>query len=93
MKEENHLTAVYQAANKFEAETIRLLLDSFEIPVELIGESVGKTMGLGGGPLGEVSVFVQTSRKNEALDIIARMNNGEFDLDSSDNTNQTDNPD
>lgn len=74
------LTSVYQAMNKFEAETIRLLLESFEIPVELIGESVGKVYGLGGGPLGEVTVYVPANRKDEALKIIQRMEKGEFEL-------------
>jgi hypothetical protein len=84
MQEGDHLAVVYQAGNKFEAETIRLLLDSFGIPVELIGESVGKTMGLGGGPLGEVMVYVPTDRVEEARDLIIRMDKGEFDLDSTD---------
>ncbi len=41
MKRKIQFSNVYQAMNKFEAETIRLLLESFEIPVELIGESAG----------------------------------------------------
>ena len=93
MGENSSLTSIYQAGNKFEAETIRLLLESFEIPVELIGESVGKTMGLGGGPLGEVSVYVPSNRVKEARDLIARMDKGEFELDSSDAEEPPEEPD
>jgi len=92
MESKSSLTPIYQAANKFEAETIRLLLESFEIPVELIGESVGKTMGLGGGPLGEVAVYVPANRVKEARDIIARMDKGEFELDSSNAEEPPDEP-
>ncbi|MBN2256545.1 MAG: DUF2007 domain-containing protein [Anaerolineaceae bacterium] len=81
-KKKTQYTVVYQAMNKFDAETMRLLLESFEIPVELIGESAGKAIGLGGGPLGEVSVFVPINRLKEAETIIKRMENGEFDVPS-----------
>ncbi len=80
MKKDTQLKAVYQAMNKFEAETIRLLLESFEIPVELIGESAGTAIGLGVGPLGEVSIFVPTDRADEAISLIERMQKGEFEL-------------
>jgi histidinol dehydrogenase len=82
MKKNNQIVVVYQAMNKFEAETIRLLLESFEIPVELIGESAGKAIGLGGGPLGEVSVYVPSGRAKEASSVIKRMEKGEFKLPS-----------
>ena len=80
MKNESQIKSVYQAMNKFEAETIRLLLESFEIPVELIGESAGKAIGLGVGPLGEVSVYVPVDRAKEAISLIERMEKGEFEL-------------
>ncbi len=92
MEDKSSLTPIYQAVNKFEAETIRLLLESFEIPVELIGESVGKTMGLGGGPLGEVVVYVPADRAKEACDIITRMDKGEFELGSSNPDDTSDEP-
>ncbi len=92
MEGKSSLTPIYQAGNKFEAETIRLLLESFEIPVELIGESVGKTMGLGGGPLGEVVVYVPANHVKEARDIIARMEKGEFELDSPNTEEPPDEP-
>jgi hypothetical protein len=66
--------------NQSDAESIRLLLESFQIPVELIGESAGRAIGIGVGPLGEVSVFVPRERAVEASDLINRMENGEFEL-------------
>ena len=80
MKNESQIKSVYQAMNKFEAETIRLLLESFEIPVELIGESAGTAIGLGVGPLGEVTVYVPADRAEEAVSLIERMEKGEFEL-------------
>jgi hypothetical protein len=82
MRKSDHLIEVYRAMNQFEAESIRLLLDSFQIPVELIGESAGKAIGLGVGPLGEVSVYVLKDRAKEATDLINRMETGEFELPS-----------
>jgi hypothetical protein len=79
MKKNDILKEVYRAMNRFEAESIRLLLESFEIPVELIGESAGTAIGLGVGPLGEVSVYVPKERAKEAADLIERMEKGEFD--------------
>ena len=80
MKNGDHLKEVYRAMNQSDAESIRLLLESFEIPVELIGESAGRAIGIGVGPLGEVSVFVPRERAVEASDLINRMENGEFEL-------------
>ena len=80
MKNEDHLKEVYRAMNQSDAESIRLLLESFQIPVELIGESAGRAIGIGVGPLGEVSVFVPRERAVEASDLINRMENGEFEL-------------
>jgi hypothetical protein len=80
MTKNDHLIEVYRAMNQFDAESIRLLLDSFQIPVELIGESAGKAIGLGVGPLGEVSVYVSKDRAKEATDLIKRMETGEFEL-------------
>ena len=70
MRKNDQLKEVYRAMNQFDAESIRLLLDSFQIPVELIGESAGKAIGLGVGPLGEVSVYVPKDRAKEATDLI-----------------------
>jgi len=80
MNNNTQIKAVYQAMNKFEAETIRLLLESFEIPVELFGESAGTALGLGGGPLGEVSIYVPADRSEEAVSLIERMQKGDFEL-------------
>jgi len=85
MKKSDHLKEVYRAMNQSDAESIRLLLDSFQIPVELIGESAGRAIGIGVGPLGEVSVFVPRDRAAEASDLITRMENGEFELPPDDN--------
>jgi hypothetical protein len=80
MKKIDHFIEVYRSMNQGDAESIRLLLDSFQIPVELIGESAGKAIGLGVGPLGEVSVYVSKDRAKEATNLIHRMETGEFNL-------------
>jgi hypothetical protein len=80
MRKINNYKEIYRAMNKFEAESIRLLLESFLIPVELIGESAGTALGLGVGPLGEVSIYVPIEHAQEATDLIERMDTGEFEL-------------
>jgi hypothetical protein len=80
MSKNNNYKEVYRAINQFDAESIRLFLESFQIPVELIGESAGKAIGLGVGPMGEVSVYVPGDRADEAFDLIKRLDKGEFEL-------------
>ncbi len=53
-------------------------------------ESVGRVFGMTSGPLGEVNVLVPEEKTDEALELLASMERGDFinnhgDEDSSDN--------
>ncbi len=67
---------VYLANGKLEAESVKLLLESFGIPAFVNQESAGSTYGLTVGLLGEVEVIVPLSRLDEAKKVIDEMNAG-----------------
>lgn len=73
---------VYLANGKLEAESVKILLESFGIPAFVNQESAGSTYGLTVGLLGEVEVIVPLSRLEEAKKVIADMNSGTFENNS-----------
>jgi hypothetical protein len=72
---------VYIANGKLEAESVKILLESFGIPAFINQESAGSTFGLTVGPLGEVEVLVPTARIAEAKKIIEEMRDGKLEDD------------
>jgi len=78
---------VYIANGMLEAESVRILLESFGIPAFVNQESAGTTYGLTVGSLGEVEVIVPLSKVDEAKKVIAEMNNGKLDNEFLDNEN------
>lgn len=70
---------VYIANGMLEAESVRILLESFGIPAFVNQESAGTTYGLTVGSLGEVEVIVPLLRIDEAKKVISEMNNGKLD--------------
>lgn len=83
---------VFVANGKLEAETVKILLESFGIPAFINQESAGSTYGLTVGPLGEVDVMVPERFLKEAKKIIAEMKAGKLevkdDLDSEEEASQ-----
>jgi len=77
---------VYVANGMLEAESVRLLLESFNIPAFLNQESAGIAYGLTVGPLGEVEVLVPTRYITDAKQIITEMKSGNLE-----NPDQTEN--
>lgn len=71
---------VYVANGKLEAESVKILLESFGIPAFVNQESAGSTYGLTVGPLGEVDVFVEDSNIEEAKKIITAMKEGKLEV-------------
>ena len=69
-KDEQKLVAVYKAAGELEAQVIKGLLDSCNIPCFLKGEAVGNIYGLTVDGLGEVKVMVRESDAEAAREII-----------------------
>ena len=71
---------VYIANGMLEAESIKILLESFGIPAFTNQESAGTTYGFSVGIMGEVEVVVPLSFIEDAKKIIEKMNNGELEL-------------
>lgn len=67
---------VYVASGMLEAESIKILLESFEIPAYVNQESAGLTYGLTVGPLGEVDVLVPEQYLSQAKNVIEEMQKG-----------------
>lgn len=80
---ENDFEPVYTAQGQLEAESIKAFLESFEIPAIILQESVGVTYGLTIGALGEARVCVPAGQVETALDLLRRMEAGEFIPDDS----------
>lgn len=79
---------VYLANGMLEAESVKILLESFGIPAFVNQESAGTTYGLTVGLLGEVEVIVPLSRIEEAKKIIEEMNNGKLENQDSNLENE-----
>lgn len=76
---------VYVADGMLEAESVKILLESFGITAFVNQESAGTTYGLTVGILGEVDVIVPLAQLDEAKKIIADMEAGKL-VDNSENT-------
>lgn len=69
---------VYVADGMLQAESIRIMLESFGITAFVNQESAGTTYGLTVGFLGEVEVIVPLDQVAEAKKIIADMEDGKL---------------
>ena len=69
---------VYVAEGMLQAESIKILLESFGITAFVNQESAGTTYGLTVGFLGEVEVIVPLAQVEEAKKIIADMESGKL---------------
>ncbi len=74
---------VYIANGMLEAESVRIMLESFEIPAFVNQESAGTVYGLSVGPLGEVEVVVPTQFITAARQVIDDMRAGKLELPDS----------
>jgi hypothetical protein len=86
----NHYVTVYIANGQLDAEMVQGFLKAAGIPAMISQESVGRVFGMTSGPLGEVNVLVPEEKTDEALELLASMERGDFisnhgDEDSSDN--------
>lgn len=69
---------VYSTAGELEAEMIKGFLEAQGIKVMLVQESIGRTLGLAAGTLGEVKVFVPGNQAAAAHELLAEMEAGDF---------------
>lgn len=78
------LIKVYTASGQLDAEMVKTFLESRDIPAVLNQESIGRTLGLSAGFLGEVKVLVPETLVEKAREYLLAMESGEFiDLPSS----------
>ncbi len=70
---------VYLSTSPLEAESIRILLESFGIKAELSQESAGAAIGLTIGPLGETLVLVKETDEAAAREILKSMDDGKLE--------------
>ena len=71
------------ANGMLEAESVRILLESFGIPAFTNQESAGTVYGLTVGPLGEVEVIVPAEYITEAKKIVNEMRAGHLEIKDS----------
>lgn len=71
------------ANGMLEAESVRILLESFGIPAFTNQESAGTVYGLTVGPLGEVEVIVPAEYITEAKNIVNEMRAGHLEIKDS----------
>lgn len=70
---------VFIANGILEAESVKILLESFEIPAFINQESLGATYGLSIGTLGEVEVIVPMKFITKAKKVIKDMEEGKLE--------------
>jgi hypothetical protein len=75
---------VFIANGIIEAESVKILLESFDIPAFTNQESAGATYGLTVGILGEVEVIVPLDRVDEAKKVIDDMKSGKLETNGGD---------
>ena len=73
------LVKVYTAAGELEAEMLKGFLEAQGIKVMLVQESIGRTLGLAAGKLGEVKLLVSDEQVEEAAALLQEMETGGFE--------------
>jgi Putative prokaryotic signal transducing protein len=78
--EENKLVHVYTVMGPLQGEMIRAFLESKGITVMISEESAGRAYGIQVGAMGEAQVYVPETQAEEAKEILAAMERGEYIL-------------
>jgi hypothetical protein len=74
----NNYVTVYIANGQLDAEMVQRFLEAAGIPAMISQESIGRVFGMTSGPLGEVNVLVPEEKTDEALELLASMERGDF---------------
>lgn len=70
---------VQKIAGEFRAELLRGLLEAQGVQVQLLQEGASRAIGLTFGPLSEVEVYVPENQADDARDVIAQFEAGDFE--------------
>ena len=85
--------SVFSAAGLLEADMLKAFLEAQGLQVFLSQESVGKTLGLSAGRLGEVEVLVPEEQVVDAKRLIDEIEDGKFyDIDYADDSEENSGP-
>jgi type III secretory pathway lipoprotein EscJ len=79
---QNKKVRVYTAFGQLDADIVRAFLESMQIHAVTSRESLGSVYGFSVGPLGAVDILVPEEEAASALEILRRMEAGEFENDS-----------
>lgn len=82
---------VYRAPGMLAAQSIQILLESFNIKSSVIQESAGIVYGLTAGNLGAANIYVSEENEHEAKKIIEMMEKGELKIEEIDVDNEFEN--
>jgi hypothetical protein len=72
------LIKVYSTEGQLEAEMIKAFLEAQGLQVILSQESIGRTLGLSAGRLGQVYILVPESQVEEAVGFLEAMERGDY---------------
>lgn len=70
---------VYTANGQLDADIVRAFLESMQIHAVTSRESLGSVYGFSVGPLGAVDIMVPEEEAAVAMEILRRMEEGEFE--------------
>ncbi|MEN8172763.1 MAG: DUF2007 domain-containing protein [Chloroflexota bacterium] len=76
---EQKWVVVTTISGEMQAELMRGLLEAQGVPVLLVQESAGRTFGITNSPLGEVEILVAENRVEDAREVIAKYESGEYE--------------
>ncbi len=79
MNQSNHWSVAVKIPGELQAEIIRGLLESQGIPVYLAVEGAARAIGINVGPFGMVDVMVPEDHVDEAQEVIAAYQAGDFE--------------
>lgn len=85
----NYVT-VYTTSGAFEADSIIAFLKSMGISAIKSQESSGIAYGFTIGPFAKVEILVPAAEADHALDVLARMDKGEYELKDNEDLDEPD---
>ncbi len=77
---------IYSATGKFEAEMVKMFLNSEGIPAESAQESYGMTLGLTLGRLGRADILVPIEFEQKAKELIEAMESNKLEAPEDDSS-------
>jgi hypothetical protein len=73
---------VYSVSGQLQGQMIRIFLESQGISACVEEESAGTVFGMGVGPMAEAKIMVPEAQADQALEVLAALDRGEYELPS-----------